>query len=964
MENKQQLTAETIENAMENEAAERVKKTENQTENERVAQGNEDVLLRVWRILQRCGKALERFVWAFPPIIVFAAMFLFFKLNGLYPYGNKTMSWCDMDQQVVPLLIQLKDILAGKEGLFFSFKNAGGMNFYGVFFFFLSSPFSLLVAFVDKSDVSLFANVLVTLKMCAISLTASLYFAKKHPEAGLLNIIFSVLYAFSGYVMMYYQNVMWLDIVYLFPLLLLGLEKLKEGKRLLFTVVLAACVFVNYYLSYMVVVFLLLYVFVCLILEKDKKFAGNFLLCCAVAALATAVVWLPSLVQYFTSGRKTSILESLQASAAFTAYQTTLPTVFSVLFLFPFAFSKKNADKDGLLRRVLFFATLVPLLLEPVNKMWQTGSYMSFPTRYAFITIFLCLTLAMDSLVQKQEDNEDEKAEEKEEENEGDSSPSKLPFGIKKWLQNLKKHPTMYALSAILVGVSIWYYSFATGYTKAHHATMDNYSNTLWGNAASFDALLKLYAVALAVGVLAYVLQRAKLLQPVLLWVAIGVIALSELYVAPMTYIYAPAHDAVWQQQVIELADQVDDDGFFRVKTDKEYSGHDFDVNLMGSLGYNALGHYTSLTSDGYMKSIKQLGYTSYWMEVGNSGGTILTDALLSVKYSVSHQKSAADVFQGEYYNISNTPYYLPLGIIAKEDIIKGWDEAFGLYPRAQMQEKLYADFFGGAGVTTYELKDATLQNLSVKEENGKYVLTPQGGSTAMILFQVSVKDKQTLYFNAFDESTNALKQSINGKFSVYAPHVTVNEYPAQKQNGVLCLGEYENETVTVKVRVNSAVSLRDISLFGIENKALQTAVESAESVGLKTSKNSITGSYTAKGGECVFLSVAYNEGMSLKINGKKAELYEVYDGFTAFYLKAGKNDIRLTFTPQGFVGGLCITLVGVGLFAAACVLWIWKKYRWETPNWVDTAAYYGLWIVGIAVVFVVYCMPLVLCAL
>lgn len=37
---------------------------------------------------------------------------------------------------------------------------------------------------------------------------------------------------------------------------------------------------------------------------------------------------------------------------------------------------------------------LVPILIEPANLMWHTGSYMSFPCRYAFITIFFALICA------------------------------------------------------------------------------------------------------------------------------------------------------------------------------------------------------------------------------------------------------------------------------------------------------------------------------------------------------------------------------------------------------------------------------------------------------------------------------------------------------------------------------------------------------------------------------------------
>lgn len=900
--------------------------------------------------INRVDAFLRKLVFLFPPIIVCIAMLYTYRSNGLYPFGTKTISWCDMDQQVVPLLIDFKDILSGKSGFFFSMKNAGGMNFFGVFFFFLSSPFSFLVAFVDKAEIISFANVLVLLKMCTIACTSSLYFRKKYPNAPLLNVALSVLYAYSGYTMLYYQNVIWLDVVYLFPLLLLGLERMKEGKKTLFVCSLAACVVVNYYLSYMVVVFLLLYVGLWLWLSKERAFAQDVTIACLLAAMLSAVVWLPSLVQYFSSGRTTSILDNLRSSSVFTSFETTLPTVFSILFLFPFAFCAKKEDKDNLLRRLLFVLTLLPIVFEPINKMWQTGSYMSFPTRYGFITIFLCLTLAADTLCPAPADLGEEK---------------QLSWR-EKIRANWKKNLPMYALSLVSLLLAVFYLRFSRAYTAEHVETMDQYSHSLWGNEASLEALLKLYAVAALVGVVWFILYRYRLVKTVLLWVCVAVMVCSELYVAPMTYMLTPSHEVDWHQDVMELADKIDDDGFYRVKTDKSYSGRDFDVNLMASLGYNGLGHYTSLTSQKYMTAIKQFGYTSYWMEVGNSGGTLLTDALLSVKYRIQRKNGEdGSVYKGNYFQIDELAYTLPLGVVARTDIIAR--EASSDYTRrAELQSTLYADFFSGEAVRSYGLSEATYNNLEVREENGKYVLTPKG--TGSIVFNLPIGSATAIYFNAFDENTNALNQKINKKFKVSSPQVTESEYPKQRENGLLYLGEYarasRGETVSVTVTVKETVTVRDVGVVTIENDLLENEVKTAKTIGLQEDKNALYGNYVAEGGECVFLSVAYDEGMRLKINGKKAQLYEVYDGFTAFYLQAGNNEIELSFTPSGFGAGLAITLIGLCGCAALAAICIWKRSLPTLPK-VGKDVLYWCWIAaGAAALLLVYVCPLLLCAM
>lgn len=886
---------------------------------------------------------LKRLVWVFPPVIVCVAMLVLFERNGLYPFGSKTIAWCDMDQQVIPLLLQFKDVLAGKEGFFFSFKNAGGMNFYGVFFFFLASPFTFLVAFVDKADISSFCNILVMLKMCTCALTASLYFYKKNPNAPLLNASLSVLYAYSGYTMMYYQNVVWLDVAYLFPLLLWGLERLQKGKRALFIAALSASMIVNYYLGYMLVVFLILYAFTWTLLSKDKKFACDFVISCLVAALLTAIVWLPSFWQYLSSGRTTSILQNLKDSSVLTHYQTAWPTAFSVFFLLPFALTKRKGQ-DTKLRLILLIATLIPILFEPINKMWQTGSYMSFPTRYAFMPIFLCLSLAFDGMAKPKEEGEEAQS-----------------FWAQ-FLQNWKNELPRYAVSLCLLLITICYYGFSKDYTAENVEVMDQYSTSLWGNTESFEALLGLYALALIVGALWFVLWRFRLFKPVFLWLSVGVMVLSELYVAPTVYMLTPAHGVKWYQEVVELSDRIEDDGFYRVKTDRDYTGRDFDATLLGGLGYNALGHYTSLTRANYMTAIKQFGYTSYWMEVGNSGGTLLSDALMSVKYQISSRASDADIYEGAYYHIAQMESHLPLGIVAKTDLIEA-ETTREYVSRGEMQKTLCKDFFGVDGVTRYEMSDAKTHQLTVEKQGEKYLLTPTG-IDAKLIFEVPIDALSMVYFNVFDENTNALNQEINGKFSVRALGHSTSSFSTQKNNGLLKLGEYASRTVTVEVDVKETTLVREMEVIAIENEKVRSAIEETPTVGLTAGKDFLGGRYEAKGGECVFLSVAYDEGMDLKINGKTAKLYEVYDGFTAFYLEEGVNEIEITFRPRGFAIGSAISLLGLGLCVAVIALWIWKKWRLETPAKMDTLAYYGVLAVGGMVAVIIYIAPMILCLL
>ena len=130
----------------------------------------------------------KRTLWWLAPITVLVLMSVVYLANGLFPFGKNTISWCDMNQQVVPLLMDFKDILLGKSSMLFNLQNAGGMNFWGVFLFFLSSPFSFLVLLVPKADFYLLMNVVVALKMACSALTAGFLFRRFFPKMETLAV--------------------------------------------------------------------------------------------------------------------------------------------------------------------------------------------------------------------------------------------------------------------------------------------------------------------------------------------------------------------------------------------------------------------------------------------------------------------------------------------------------------------------------------------------------------------------------------------------------------------------------------------------------------------------------------------------------------------------------------------------------------------------------------------------------
>ena len=71
---------------------------------------------------------------------------------------------------------------------------------------------------------------------------------------GVMQLLLAVMYGCSGYGLFYYQNLMWLDIMLMTPLLLCAVRHLLQtGKALPYAAVLSAMMILCFYLGYMVV---------------------------------------------------------------------------------------------------------------------------------------------------------------------------------------------------------------------------------------------------------------------------------------------------------------------------------------------------------------------------------------------------------------------------------------------------------------------------------------------------------------------------------------------------------------------------------------------------------------------------------------------------------------------------------------------------------------------------------------
>ncbi len=871
-----------------------------------------------------------------PTAVMLIMMSVFFYYR-MFPFGDKTLSWCDMNQQVIPFLMDFKDILSGKANMFLNMQNAGGMSFWGVFLFFISSPFTFLVTLVNKADMYHFVNILVVLKMMVCALTASVFFSRQFNKLNTAqNVALSVMYAFCGYTMFYYQNQVWLDVMYLFPILLLGLAQLVEEDRIwLYVLAFSAILTVNFYLSYMVCIFLVLsfgiYLIFCVPAEHRRKSIVLLGISTLVVAVITAVVWLPSLMQYVSSARTGDLISSLKIGRLFTRFDTTLAVIlcsgaiFAAIILY-LAFTSGHTKKAAGVFCILIL-TLIPVFIEPINKMWQTGNYQAFPVRYGYITIFFGLIL-LAAVITAVND------------------------------KHALRQSNSFSLFGAMLAVGALFIAACVLITKDYDK-ITIYTKTLWGDKNSFVLLL---AFSFAAG-LAYLtillLYRFKQLSKAAFSAFLCVIVLVECIFNSCVYIASAANSTAIYTPVISLSDKINDTGFYRVKMDQKY----FDVNLAGSMGYNTLSHYTSLTNESFMYTMKKLGYSSYWMEVNSNGGTELTDAILGNQYSIikadNIKNNDSIVYKNSAYAIKRNSPVLPFGFVINNSDI----QSLKLLPdttRLNIQQSLFQSVFHTSQNLFTQYEPIQMNNISIKKDD-KYTITfPDNTRNGIINYNIPVKGAQTLYFDWFDRLSNSLIEHINSSFNIFVNGIAVQpDYPNQSNNGLVKLGTFTNETVNVQIEVLKEVSAKSFGLAGLDLNVLNTAVNNTVPANLKQVNNQIIGTASAQDDNAyLFLPLTYGNGYTAYVNHKKAEVLRVFDSMIAVKLDKGNNAVSISYLPPGFQTGAYLSAAGLLLLLGIMIFL--KKGLYRKIKFLEIPASILFWLLCVGIFTAVYIFPLI----
>ncbi len=352
------------------------------------------------------------------PVLIMA--FAFLKIQ-VWPGGKFTLYTYDMRGQFNAVIASLRYINRSDASLFLSFGGALANNAYLNSISYIVDPIMWITVLfpIDRLPDAIYYITLFKIGLCGMCICAYFYFgtrSKKHP---IIILVLSTCYALMSYNIMYSQCILWFNVVALAPLVLIGVERIIQGKRGgVYIVCMTLSLYYNYQLAYMIGIFAILYL-TWRLSEGigDLKKIIRFIICNVLSAGLIMPVFIPVLFNVMSGRMQTDnnmmgqlfyyslgdVLNRFLSCRYSTIESEGLPLVFIGTFIPPTALASVLLPVKKLHTRMISLGIIVFFIasfcIVPLNQFWHGfNEPNSFPARYSFLLCLFLLVLAYDTL--------------------------------------------------------------------------------------------------------------------------------------------------------------------------------------------------------------------------------------------------------------------------------------------------------------------------------------------------------------------------------------------------------------------------------------------------------------------------------------------------------------------------------------------------------------------------------------
>ncbi len=829
------------------------------------------------------------------------ALYAVFAFNGVHPFGDKQILVTDLWHQYYPFLCELQEKLKTGQSLLYSEGIGMGTNFLALIAYYCASILNLFTVFFTKESLRDVLTVFVAIKVGFSGLFFSIYLKKVFGRQDFSVVAFSALYALCGYVLGYYWNVMWLDSVAMLPLVMLGVHMLvKENKVVLYTVSLALAVIFNFYIGYMICIFTAIYFFAeCVISGIGRKEFLKKLGLIAVFSLIglafTAFITLPtynalqnsySAEKSFTGSVKftESFIDIIGRMSSFVepAAKEGLPNIFSgfisVILLGFFLTSRKIKIREKCTAAAVLVFLLLSMNLNILNFAWHGFHDTNMvPYRFAFIFSFALIVTAYRAYTVL------------------DIKDAKLGY-----------------IAAVILSVAV-----------PLCAIRESEKATVFG----CMALAAVYIIILSAFLQAKDVKMKKLASNVLCVLIAAEVIINVVIAVPTVRVTTYSTYYYRGEEVESVLEQSGaNESYGRTESAQEYI-----LNDPALYGFNGVSAFSSTANWPVTKFLGELAICApraanrYYYETTSP----LTNAFLGVERVIFRNMVNLNPYLEEEACEGNVAIYknkeaLSLGFMTRDDIFNVDFEASNPF---EIQNDLFRRATGLEGdlYTEIPLYTVNQTNMTViGSENGiyNYKIRDESDSSRDLVINYMAPEETAVF--AYIDSPAAENVSVAGV-----------KYKAAKRKYIFPAGSYlEGDKISFAFDFDDSTLSTNKSLIFYVYSLNQELFEAGMSL-LRDESFEITnrtstlieGNITAKEDGLFYLSVPYEKGWTMYVDGVKTEITPLEDAMIAAPLTKGTHEIRLKYSPEGFKTGIVVSIAALIIFIAAA-LYLKRKKR------------------------------------
>lgn len=825
----------------------------------------------------------------------FVPFFLFLFVLAIlkfYPFGDDLFLLSDLKFQYNNFLAYLKTLF-GENNLNYSFALLGS-NFVGTMSYYLSSPFNILTLIIPNSVLPIFIPILIAIKIGASSVTMTYFLKKESKKFNYDILIFSFAYALSSYMICYSIHIIWLDICILFPLFIVGLNKIIENESSKFYIItLLIMIMVNYYITFMVCIFSVFYILYKLFIKKmdNKKrlvILKKYILSSLLAVLISSVILIPVILSLTTGKSEVALTPELFLSvgkldyylkALMTAnysWTLSLPNIFVGMFVLLlvvlYFFNTKINLREKIVSSIFVFVLLLFFADTGLNLVMHGFDYPnSFPYRFSFVFIFVLIFLA---------------------------------YKCFRNIEGIKKRDLFISLLFILISV---YFIF------------DSYNKYL-----KLDCLLLIiYSILIYLYVYKKDLKFYKYILPIILILNTCNLFINARYdIREIKSQDFNSKKVLYDKKYIENEEVINyikiiDSGFYRIEKTID-TNYNFNDAMM--FNYKSVTNFNSTNDIKTLDFLENLGINRYIVTSSyDDGSTKFTDDILGIKYiysGIPKYKGYEEVKSKIYKNTDA----FNIGFITEENKTFDKDNTF-LYQNALIKT-----------ISGKDLGDVyTKVNYKIEAENLEYKqreeVLPTGEKVEAKLYEKVDKNKNSKLIITINENNDYIYYYIDSmKFDqnidVYINGEKIKDKtiggPLNSPNpGMFYLGKGKFKIEFV-LNDEEALKFEDMYAYKEDEEVLKDYLDAINSKGnvkldLKTSSN-IEGKVSMLSDGYLTFSIPYDKGWKIYIDGKKVSTEKMYDALLGVKLEKGSYNVNLIYTPPGRILGIFLSIVGAFL--------------------------------------------------